>query len=515
MARRIRWLGLVMVACFVALFLQLNNIQVLKAHQYANASDNPQVIAAKYSQTRGTIVSADGVVLAQSVLAPKGSIYKYQREYPTRSLFGQITGYFSIYGTTTGVENYYNSDLLSHNRPVKALGDLLTTRTVTDTVTLTLSDKLQTEAMNALKTVSGGEGAIVVLDPTTGAIEAMYSNPTYDPNPLTSEACAARSGTGPDSKCTETVAAQAYNADNTKDFHGYNPLTSLAYQDHFFPGSTFKIVTASAAYEHAPSLVNASMPYTTCILPGTFGGQTTKPLCNDPGTGNCGGTIAQMIPPSCDTGFAYLGTKIGASAMTTEANSYGFNQQPPIDLPHSPFEVSPYLSTAIQPSCSKNSAEIFVAFSAIGQECTKASPLQMAMVAAGIANSGVVMTPHVMSQIRDSQGNLVETYKPTAWTKAASPQTAYAINQLMKQVVTGGTAKIVGFNPQDDVAAKTGTAQIGVGNTGTTDWMIAFAPATNPKVAVAVMVPNQTLFAYGATVAGPIVKTMITDVLGQ
>ena len=196
--------------------------------------------------------------------------------------------------------------------------------------------------------------------------------------------------------------------------------------------------------------------------------------------------------------------------MTAEADSYGFNQQPPIDLPHSPYEVSDFL----QPSCYTKSAEIFLALSSIGQKCTEASPLQMAMVAAGIANKGVVMTPHVMSEIRDSQGDLVQTYKPKEWLQATSPQTAAAINKLMTEVVQSGTAAIVGFPASEEVAAKTGTAQVGVGNTATTDWMIAFAPASAPKVAVAVMIPNQALFAYGATVAGPVMKTIIADALG-
>ena len=196
--------------------------------------------------------------------------------------------------------------------------------------------------------------------------------------------------------------------------------------------------------------------------------------------------------------------------MTAEADSYGFNQQPPIDLPHSPYEVSDFL----QPSCYTKSAEIFLALSSIGQKCTEASPLQMAMVAAGIANKGVVMTPHVMSEIRDSQGSLVQTYKPTQWLRATSPQTAAAINTLMTEVVTSGTADGVGFPASEDVAAKTGTAQIGLGNTGTTDWMIAFAPASAPKVAVAVMIPNQALYDYGAPVAGPLVKRMIAAALG-
>ncbi|MGH9919452.1 MAG: penicillin-binding transpeptidase domain-containing protein, partial [Nitrososphaerales archaeon] len=290
MSRRIRWLGVVITACFVALFVQLNNLQVVKAHQYATAQDNPAVIAAKYDQTRGNIVSADGTVLAQSVPTPK-DLYKFQRVYPTGSLFGQITGYFSHqYGTEDGVELSYNSYLLAHNKPVKTLRDLLSTQTVTDTITLTLSDTLQTDAKNAL---AGRNGAIVVLDPSTGAIEAMYSNPNFDPNPLTSLACAVSTGTGAQQKCTETVAQQAWTAYNTNDSYGFNPLTSLAYQDISPPGSTFKVVTTSAAYARAPQLVNQSVPSFSCIPPGYFQGQTTQ-LCNDGGT-SCGGTISVML----------------------------------------------------------------------------------------------------------------------------------------------------------------------------------------------------------------------------
>jgi len=502
-ARRIRWLGVFIVGCFVLIFLQLNYVQVVKAHQYASDPNNPQVIEARYGQTRGSIVSADGVILAQSVSAPARGSYKYQRQYPTGALFGQITGYFShIYGTT-GVENYYNSDLLSHNRPIQTIGDLLKTQIVTDTVTLTISDKLQNDAMNAL---AGRNGAVVVMNPTTGAVEAMYSNPSYDPNPLTSLGCATTTGTGTNRTCTQTVAGQAFKVDTTNDPDGYNPLTSLAYQNLFPPGSTFKIVATTAAYEHAPGLVDTPMPYFNCIPPRTFAGQTT-PLCNY-GNGGCGGTIAEMLPPSCDTGYAYLATKIGAPSMTAEADSFGFNQQPPIDLPHSSYEVSQFL----QPSCYQN-AEIFLAFSSIGQKCTIASPLQMAMVAAGIANGGVVMTPHVMSQIRDSEGNIVQRYKPAPWTRAASAKTASAVKYLMTQVACCGTASGV-FPGNEDVAAKTGTAQIGQGNSATTDWMIAFAPATDPKVALAVMIPNQAISATGASVAGPVMAKMIADALG-
>jgi peptidoglycan glycosyltransferase len=281
---------------------------------------------------------------------------------------------------------------------------------------------------------------------------------------------------------------------------------SLAYGDIFPPGSTFKTVTSAATYDHAPQLVNVPMPGYSCIPPHTLGGQTT-PLCNY-GGGHCGGTIAVMLPPSCDTGFAILGTRVGAPGMQAEAASFGFNQQPPLDLPHSPYQVSQFL----QPRCYQH-AQVFLAFSSIGQKCTVASPLQMAMVAAAFADQGAIMAPHVMSQIRDSQGNLVNTYTATRWLQATTPATAAAVTTLMRHVVQYGTAAGVGFPPQDEVAAKTGTAQVGGGNTATTDWMIAFAPASHPKVAIAVVIPNQSLSATGAEVAGPVMNHMIQAAL--
>ncbi|MHB8329034.1 MAG: peptidoglycan D,D-transpeptidase FtsI family protein [Acidimicrobiales bacterium] len=498
MERRIGWLGILIVLCFVVLFTQLNYLQVVKAHQYATAPGNPAVIQARYDQPRGDIQSADGMLLAQSVPIAHAcsTCYKYQRRYPSGSLFSQVVGYDSYIYSLAGAEASYNQYLVAHNRPVKSLGDLLTTPTVSDTVTLTLSAKLQQVAQQAL---GGRDGAVVMLAPSTGAILAMYSNPTFDPNPLASQ----------DTNATNPSSEQAaWSKYVTRNSYGFEPLSSLAYQDDFPPGSTFKIVTTSAAYEHAPQLLDTPMPAYSCIPPGTLKGQTT-PLCNY-GNSYCGGTIAQMLPPSCDTGYALLGTKIGDQSMSAEARSFGFNQQPPIDLPHSPYEISQFL----QPSCYQN-AQIFLAFSSIGQKCTVASPLQMALVAAGIADGGVVMTPHVMSQIRDSQGALVVRYHPTPWLTPTSSQTAAAITKLMTEVVTSpdGTAAGVGFLPQDDVAAKTGTAQIGVGNTATTDWMIAFAPASAPKIALAVVLPHQAASGTGAEVAGPVMKTMIEAAL--
>jgi peptidoglycan glycosyltransferase len=497
MSRRIRILGLAMVLCFVILFLQLNNLQVLRAHTYASKPTNPQVIAQEYSQPRGVIESADGQVLAQSVPGPKGTAYKYVRQYPEQwaQLFSHIVGFFSYNYAPKGgfgVEGADDKYLVAHNSPVKSLGDLLTTRTVTDTVTLTLSTAMQQAAAQAL---GGKFGAVVALDPTTGAVDALYSNPTYDPNPLAS----------PDSK-TELAAWQQVNAPS---LGGVAPLTPLAYGRAYPPGSTFKTITTAAAYDHAPQFVGKYYPVLGCTkLP-----QSDKQLCNFHG-GTCGGTIATMLPPSCDTGFALLGIDVGGQNLYDEATSFGFDQIPPIDLPTTIYSMSNFPTPAqLGPSQLGTPG---VAYSAIGQQDVQANALQMAMVASAIANNGVLMTPHVLYQVRDSQGNLVTRYKPTPWKQATSQQTAQTVNHLMTEVAQFGTASGI-FPGNENVAAKTGTAETNNG-ASTTDWMIAFAPADHPKVAVAVVIPNEpggVSDATGAAVAGPIVANVIAAALAQ
>ncbi|HXW35427.1 MAG TPA: penicillin-binding transpeptidase domain-containing protein [Acidimicrobiales bacterium] len=508
MARRIGWLGVFILLCFVVLFAQLNNVQVAKAKKYATDPNNPRIAAEQYSQPRGEIQASDGTVLALSVPAPSGSIYKYQRVYPpaTAQLFSQITGFDSIFTGRTGVEASYNSYLVAHNQPVKTLRDLLTTRTVTDTVNLTLDPKLQAVAANALNPPGAPlrAGAVVAIDPTTGAIKAMYSYPTYDPNPIASL-----------NPKTFNLGWYAYNSQVQNIINPVGGLTyglSLAYGDAgFAPGSTFKTITTSAAYDRAPLLVVKQYPTEQCIKPGTLGGQTTQQLCNFDKTEACGGDIAAMLPPSCDTGFALLGTDVGGQNMYDEATGFGFNRQPPLDLPPAPQQVSTF------PLYVDHGDQILLAYSSIGQENVSVSPLQMALVAAGIANHGVIMTPHVMESIHDSQGNLVTSYQPKPWLVATSPQTAQALNGLMQLVVSqpGATASGVGFPPDEHVAAKTGTAQT-LNNTAINAWMIAFAPANQPKIAVAVMIPNLRNSQYGgagADYAGPVMKQVIAAAL--
>jgi peptidoglycan glycosyltransferase len=479
MEKRIRRLGVFMVLCFLALFIQLNNIQVVKAHSLATSPQNPSVIQAERSQPRGEILAADGTVLAQSVLAPAGDYYKYQRVYPaaTAGLFANIVGWDSINYGKLGVEASYNKYLIAHNRTPKTIRDLLTNSTVTDNVTLTIQPKLQAAMATALNNIPqtgiSSPVSAVALDPTTGAILAMYSTPTYDPNPLVSENIK-----------TETAAYQA-------DIHTPgNPILAKAYADTNAPGSTFKVVTSSAVYDHQPALADVNYPPAGCIpLP-----QSNLPLCNyGHGSEVCGGTLQDSLPQSCDTAFAQLGMSLGAESLNSEAQAFGFNQVPPLDLPGVVKSNFPSVADLTNNAPSQ-------AYSAFGQQNVTASALQMALAAAGIANGGIIETPHVMAQIRDSEGNLVTSYAPKPWLKATSTTTAQQVTSLMQGVVTKGTA--VGVFPADEnVAAKTGTAEVGTQAQYTSDWMIAFVPGSH--VVVALVAPFQASSSTGAVISGP------------
>jgi peptidoglycan glycosyltransferase len=488
--RRIRVLAMVVIVLLGAVLIQAANVQFRRSASLASSRDNPRVDAARLKLGRGEILAADGSVLAISIPTPK-AVYKYQRYYPTGTLMSQIVGVDSPTYGLYGIEDEYNSYLVAHKQPATSLSELLSPTTSTDSVTLTIQPKLQ-----ALAAAELGEkdGAVVALNPSTGAIEAMYANPTYEPNGLVAQ-----------SYKTEAAAWTAANASNLEGFIGFD---SLAYRRTFPPGSTFKVVTSSAVYDLRPDLVSKSYPQKSVL---TFN-DSNQTLSNDSG-GACGGTIAEMLPPSCDTGFAMVGEDVGADDLFLQATAFGWNQVPPIDLP----KVTGAEPAAFPTPAALKDSDALVAYSAIGQFDVAATALQNALDASAIANGGVVMVPHLMSRIEDAQGDLVKSYTPMVWKKATTPFTAAAVSTLMQAVVTqpGATASGVGFLTQDDVAAKTGTAQTGLGNvsTSTDDWMIAFAPAYHPTIALAVIVPNQSFSATGAEVAGPIMKCMIEGAL--
>jgi peptidoglycan glycosyltransferase len=501
MGRRIRWLGVIMVVCLGLVVAQLVNIQLVKAKQLQTSPNNPGVAAQKYVNPRGQILAADGTVLAQSVPTPAGTNqteypYNYVRQYPQGPLYAGITGYDSaLYYGTAGIEEQYDSFLGPHQQSPQTLSQLIFRQsqpTITDNVTLTVEPQLQNAAWQALTTLPPGankDGAVVVIQPSTGNILAMVSNPTFDPNPLAS---------------TSLQAEQlAYLSYTQKDHQDFQPLQPIATGYAFPPGSTMKVVTSTAAYNLKPALAGFNYPVQACQ---TFSDAPGYRLCDQ--SGPCGGMMTQMLPFSCDPGYAELGVQLGVPIMTKQAELFGYNSVPGIDLPN--------VSKSVFPDLPDNS-QSHLGQTAIGQFDVSTTALQNAMVAAGIANKGVLMTPHLMSSIHDSQGALVENYTPKAASTVASAQTAQQVTSLMEAVITnpGGTAAGVGFPSYLCAAVKTGTAQTDP-TTGLTDtWMIGFAPANNPQVAVAVVVPQQSNSSDGASVAGPIMKAVMQAAVPQ
>jgi peptidoglycan glycosyltransferase len=501
--RRIRWLGIVLILCFGLILVQLTNIQFHRAAALSASQYNPRNSSAHTDNLRGDIFAADGTILAQSVPATAGA-YKYQRVYPQGALYGEVVGYDSVQWGTFGVEQTYNTQLSKHTQPATTIGQLLSPPPpTTDNVTLTIQPKLQQAAQTALNNIDSAvgykDGAVVAIDPTTGAVEAMYSNPSFDPTPLVS----------PYIKIENAGRA----AQSAVDAEGFSARQPISYSEIFPPGSTFKVITTSTVFDLKPALANYSFPTAPCIsLP-----NSNKLLCNDgstPATADpCGGNMSAMLPASCDPGYGQLGLLLGGTLLNQQAEAFGYNQVPPIDLPD--VVASNFPSVADFGLCATCVGPPGVAYSAIGQEDVAASALQNALVASGIADGGVVMTPHVMAEIRQADnGQLVTTYQPKPWLRATTQATAAEVTVLMQAVATRGTAA-GRLSPGLNAAVKTGTAQTGRTDAAanTDDWMIGFAPANDPKIAVAVVVPYQEISTSGAEVAGPIMNCMLTTAL--
>ena len=478
MSRRLSILATIILLLFVVIAAQAVNVQFFRASALDKSPLNPRTYSTSTKFPRGEIVAADGTILAQSI--PSGdSTYPYTRIYPLGSTTAGVVGFTSPYTETWGIESEYDSYLTAHAQPATSLAQLLSPTSAADNVNLTLQTAEQKVAENAM---AGQDGAAVVLDPHTGGVLAMYSNPTYDPKPLTS--------------LDPTVVEAAYKKITTPDVHGFPPLGLVATQQTFPPGSTFKVITTAAAVVGNPALLTKAYPVKAFArLP-----HSNKLLYNSGGS-PCGGTVSVMLPKSCDPGYALLGLDLGGDLMSATADSFGYNQVPPLDLPN---VVPSYFPTA----ASFLSNLPGLAYSSIGQENVRATALQNALVAAAVANGGVMMTPHLLASITSPDGSIVKRYGDTVWQTPLTASQAAEIVPLMQNVVRYGTA--AGIFPSNlDVAAKTGTAQTGNSKKNTDDWMIAFAPATNPTVAVAVVMPFQAVSAFGATVAGPIVKCLV------
>jgi peptidoglycan glycosyltransferase len=482
-SRRLRVLATLLLLLFAVIVAQAANIQFFRAPALDASSNNPRNVNPSGNFPRGQILAADGSVLAYST-KQASAYFPYRRVYPDGSLTSGVVGVASSWYGVSGIEEEYNGYLAAHPQPPQSFEQLLAPTSAADSVTLTIVPALQRVAAAA---IGKTDGAAVAIDPKTGNVLAMYSYPNYNPVPLTSPSLA-----------VETAARHLYFK---PDGNGFEPLGLMATQQTFPPGSTFKVITTAAAAVSKPA------DMTKLFIPNRNGMRcttlpdTTKTLCNS-GYAPCGGDVAEMLPPSCDPGYALLGIDLGADFMFKAATSFGYDSTPPLDLPNTAASYFP-------PAGSFANDIPGLGYSAIGQMNVRASALEGALVAAAVGNGGVEMTPHLMSFITAPDGKILKRYKDSVWKTPLTAAQAAEIVPLMENVVKNGTASGVGFSPADDVAAKTGTAQTGNIKKNTDDWLIAFAPATDPTIAIAVVVPFQPTQNFGATIAGPIVKDLI------
>jgi peptidoglycan glycosyltransferase len=482
--RALRRISIAVLVMFVLLLININYVQGFEPASLASKPNNARAFEAQFQYQRGSIVTSDGVSIAEST--PSNDIYKYQRKYPRGAEYAPVTGYDTLY-SESGIEYYENSVLNGSDSSltVRNFIDLLTGKPRKGAnVTLTINSKAQDAAWSALQADSNGKpGAVVALNPSTGAILAMASYPSYDPSVL-----ATHNG------------KQLNAADEALLKQAGNPLLNRAINYTWPPGSTFKIVTSSAYLTNnsgsSPS-TNVYSP-TQLTLP-----QTTHVLTNNDGEvcGNGSGQapLLTAFAQSCDTTFGSLGITLGGSALNNFAQLFGMNSKT-LKIPM-PVTPSNYV---VPPS------KALTAFSAIGQYSDTVTPLQEAMFAATIANGGKLMTPYLVKQITASDLSTVDTTGTTQLSQPVSASVAAGLGQMMLAVVqdSDGTANAfntaaVGFT----MAGKTGTAQTGTNNTGLDDAVFTcYAPYDNPQIAVGVIIQGG---GYGATAAAPIAVQVI------
>ena len=493
MNRALRRISLVVLAMFLLLLLSVNYVQAFEPSSLAVQRGNARVFSQQYQYQRGSILTSNNKTIAESVHV-KG-IYAYQRSYPDPLVYAPVTGYDSLY-SATGIEKTEDR-FLSGSDPqltVHNLIDLVTGKPRRGaTVQLTINSAAQTTAYEQLKATGLPSGA-VAIDPKTGAILALASYPTFNPN-----------------RYATFDSAQLKRADNRYLNDPGQPLLNRAINQTFPPGSTFKVVTSSTAFSSGNYTPQTRVYAPTNLkLPGT-----TRELINfdnlpcDDGsnpTGNGKVPLIYAFTVSCNTVFGNLGMQLGDNAIRQQAVKFGMNDANlRIPLPVSPSSYPPI----------PGNDPALTAYSAIGQYNDQVTPLQEAMFSAAIANNGTLMTPYMVQKVTAPDLTPLETAQPTPLGQAVSPGVAANVSQMMVNVVKQpyGTAHNTAFLPNIAIAAKTGTAQNGANNTGLDDAVFTcFAPVSNPQIAVGVIVKGGGL---GADASAPIAVKIIQAYLAS
>lgn len=487
MNRTLKRAAMACLAMFALLMVNVNVLQAVRADDLQSDARNRRNFYERYAVERGRI-TAGGKVIAQSVETDSKE-FRFIRKYPDAKLYAHVTGFFSP-ESADAIEANENK-LLDGSSPDLLLRrsiDLFTGESTKGAnVDLTINPKAQKAAYDALRQ-SGKRGAIIALDPKTGGILAMVSLPTYDPTEL--------SGT-----------------DKGKVFSRYDelakdksqPLLNRTIAQTYPPGSTFKVVTTAAFLEAdssrgpdttVPAPQRLTLPNTSTTLP-NYGGSAC-------GSGQV--ALVYALEKSCNTPFAQIGMDLGYNAMNEQTEKFGMGDQVAVPMSVAKSDFGPEEDKAA------------LAMASIGQRSNRMTPLQMAMIAAGIANDGTVMKPYLVNKITDAKGDTVEAAQPDELkTDAVSPETAGKLRDMMVSVVSNGTANLAQV-PGVQVAGKTGTAETADGQPPHA-WFISFAPADDPKVALAVIVEsgaaNVGAEATGGHTAAPIAKAVLEAVLNK
>ena len=432
--------------------------------------DNRRALLEQMQHPRGLITAADGTVLASNKRSGSGETRRYYRRYPLGGLFSHEVGYYYVSKGDAGLEKQYDDQLAGRqNEFASTIDQLLGHRQEGEDIRTTLDVKGQRTALQAL---AGRRGSVVVLEPSTGRVKVMASVPGFDPNRVT-----AKGGIG--------AGASALNR---------------ATQGRYPPGSTFKVVTAAAAIDSGrykpDSFISGKSPKVISGVPlSNFGGESFGTI-----------SLTDALTHSVNTVFGEIGEKLGRQTLLGYMRRFGFQKKPPLDYPKAEMVASGAFPAK---ACGSG---IDYGRVAIGQECHLfVTPLQMAEVAATVANGGVRMQPQLVERIRAKDGRIKHSFRPKEAARVMSGQSAAAVGQMMTHVVeegTGTAARLQGIS----VAGKTGTAEI-PGTSENQVWFICYAPADKPRLAVAVTIERTQ--GEGGTVAAPIAKQVLQAMLGK
>jgi len=454
---------------------------VFEAEALKEEDANKRPLLEQQRIQRGRILAADGTVIARSIPKGSGDARRYVRRYPEGALFGHPIGYSFVKEGNSEFEQFHNDELVGERSEFSSLLDELRgQRQEGNDVVTNLDPEAQRVAMSALE--AAGFGAVAGIEPSSGRVLVMASNPPYDPNRI-------------------PVEQDELNA-NTFE----TPLLNRATQGRYPPGSTFKVVTAAAGLDSGAIDLES-----TIDAPASLDVQG-QPLANSDGAGYGPITLETALTNSVNTWFAQLGEEVGSDTLFEYMDRFGFGSKPAIDLPEDQVEAS---GVEEEGELLGRGDPVDVARVAIGQERLLVTPLQMAEVAAAIANGGTLMKPQIWSRVVDPDGRVTESLDPSSYSQPIDEETAATLTTAMEDVVNEGTGTNAAISGVP-VAGKTGTAETpfnescaGAGDNQA--WFIGFAPADDPEIAIAATV--ECTNSFGGELAAPIFREVAESIL--